>query len=563
MILGAFDRPEYLSASSHLDTRNASAALLHNSWQGSSNTSRSSAGSFGALSSPYDGSTVPTTPTSSRSRETFPAPSREPSIDEATQPFTTSHSHWCFICPNPRVITTCDGWKRHMKEHETRYRCMPRGPIEYTIAGAKCAFCGLLEPSQSHCDTHKAYPCAKKPLDVRSYTRKPHFLTHLKTHNILNGAELANQWKDTTNKKHFSCGFCISHFDTLIEQLNHIDIIHYRLFQHVRDWDSNNVIRGLLLQPRVAESWRRLLESHPGVTESLLRWNLSVTTQELQFRLEMGNEHAEDLAKLAFNRGTTDLNYQAEALMVDAAEPSHHSGVFPSQRIPVTENTGPIHFDSRESPIVDENMMNPSAPHMGQHRWPWTSLNTSAAPHSHFLSRGGTDVSEENATGRMQQLDSDPSQRLMSSGGNYQNQSDSSLAPWTNSKAFGFNLTTTNNATISDYWQATPILSPMNSSSIVANQLRHQSQHSVGSVRARHASQNLPPTSVRKASPMVQAPRLFSTPNPISQPRKKSSRSKLKDHYDINTEADTDLDFDKLQRLMREEDSTRSERRNR
>ena len=487
MLVGVFDGPPCLSGSTHLDTRSPSAALLHNSWQGSSATSRSS-GSFGALPSSYDGNTVPTTPTSSRSRETFRDLSTEPSIDEATQSFATGHSHWCFRCRSPRVITTCDGWKRHMKEHETRYRCMPRGPIEYTEDGAKCAFCGLRDPCQSHCDTHKVFPCANKSLNVRSYTRKPHFITHLKTHRVSNGAELADHWKDTTEKKHFSCGFCISHFNSLIEQLNHVDVVHYRLFHDVQDWDSNKVIRGLLLQIGVFESWRRLLASHPDVMESGLCWDVSVV-KDLQMRLEMGNEPAEALAELAFNKSKYNSSQHGEPETVSATGLLHHGDVATTPQNPVTQATAPMHFNLNEGLAVDGDIMTSATSHI-EEPGPWPVPNNSIPPHNFFSSRDGSSVSEENAAMEIQHPDFDTGPRLMTGGANYQTQPGPSLSTsWASYRSPYPNLTTPDNLMTGNYWQATPILSPTDSSSIISHQPIYHSRQNVSQAHARFANQ--------------------------------------------------------------------------
>ena len=108
------------------------------------------------------------------------------------------------------MFTTCDGWKRHMKEHETRYPCMPQGREIYTAQGPECVLCGDLNPDERHYSLHKILPCSIKPLAARSYTRKSHLITHLKTHGISDGFALAEEWRDTLDKKYFSCGFCLA-----------------------------------------------------------------------------------------------------------------------------------------------------------------------------------------------------------------------------------------------------------------------------------------------------------------------------------------------------------------
>ena len=450
-----------------------------------------------------------------------------------------------------------------MKEHGTRYRCMPRGPIEYTADGAKCAFCGFRDPNISHCDTHKAFPCANKSLDVRSYTRKSHFITHLKTHHNSDCAELADHWRDTINKRHFSCGFCVSYFHSFMEQLNHIDIAHYRLFQHIRDWDPNNVIRGLLLQPGVDEAWRRRLASRPGLIDSLFGWDLSVI-EGLQIRLEMSNEPADTLAELAFTESTYDWSHHDEVKTVDATGLSHHRGVPGPQQSSVTQATAPLHLNSSQSSIVDGDMMTSLASHMEQPRSPWVFPNDSIPHLNQVLSQGDSDVPEGDWTTELQHPHRNTGQMLMTSRGNYRTPPQpSSDAPWMASKPLDSDLTTPKTVMVGDSWPATPILNPTNSSSLISNQPRYQTHHGGGRARAMFPTHTSSPDSRHLASPLIQTPSPFAKPSLVSQARKQPSRSKLKDHYDINTEADMDLDLDILQRLMHDEESTRSERRSR
>ena len=318
---------------------------------------------------------------------------------------------------------------------------MPNGPIEYTADVAKCAFCGLRDPSQSHCEIHKAFPCANKSWDVRNYTRKPHFITHLKTHQVPNCAELADRWKDTIDKKHFSCGFCVAHFHTLIQQLNHIDAAHFKLFQNFQDWDFNNVIRGLLLQPGVAESWRCILASNPDLTESLLRWDLSVS-KKLQFRLEMGNEPAEILAEVAFSESTYESSHQDEAEMVDTPRPSHRGPILASQRIQGTQTIAPARFNP---PIAEEDMIDSSASPAAQYGWPLAGSNSSISPYGHFPSRSGSNMTGGNAAMEMQHSYVDTSQSLMMSGGNLRIQPHPSpYASWTFPAAHNSNIAAPN-----------------------------------------------------------------------------------------------------------------------
>ena len=349
-----------------------------------------------------------------------------------------------------------------MKEHETRYRCMPNGPIEYTAGGARCAFCGFRNPSQRHCDIHKVFPCANRTLDVRSYTRKPHFITHLKTHDIPNVTELAEHWKDTIKKRHFACGFCISHFHSLIEQLNHIDVTHYRLSHHIRDWDTNKVIRGLLLQPRVSESWQRILASYSGLIESLLRWDVSVV-RKLQFRLEVGNESADILAESAFQESTYDPSHDGDVGTFDAAGTSHYGGVTTAQEAPVVHATVPMYFNLGGRPVADGDRTTSSASHME----PWALPNGLMSSHNNGSILEDSDEAQRNTAIRMQHPQLDTGQRFVTRDDTYRTQPEPSpFTSWISSQSLNSN-STASNSLVDNYWQGTTILSPVNSSSMI------------------------------------------------------------------------------------------------
>ena len=232
----------------------------------------------------------------------------------------SSHDHWCTICENPIRISTCDGWKRHEKEkHESGYLCMPDGPIEHTTAGPLCAFCNDFDPKPEHLTAHSIHQCLHKPPNDRRYTRKSQLEKHLKSHGILDAATLADKWKVSSNKKYYSCGFCIAIFITSAERLNHIDNYHYKRLQTIEEWDPNKVIRGLLLQPDVYKSWKTI--SAWDIWTTNMTWEPSLR-RNLQKRLELSEESPENLAATAAIQGSLELveeNYHDPGLSIGTA----------------------------------------------------------------------------------------------------------------------------------------------------------------------------------------------------------------------------------------------------
>ena len=185
-----------------------------------------------------------------------------------------------------------------MKEHETIYPCLPDGPIQRIDAILMCTLCGTHSPNQDHLKAHNVGSCASKR---RQYTRKLNLVKHLESHSAQNCSALADKWRTTLAKRSFSCGFCIALLTTLVEQLNHIDA-HFRHYEDIASWSFGKVIRGLLLQPGVSQSWDALTVDYDI---SAFDWDQS-SNGGLQLRLELGVEPVSDLALAAFECSSYD-----------------------------------------------------------------------------------------------------------------------------------------------------------------------------------------------------------------------------------------------------------------
>ena len=210
------------------------------------------------------------------------------------------------------VYETCDGWKRHMKEHETIWPCMPYGPLEKTGNGLICVLCGSVDPNESHMAKHSIGSCGDNTTKLRGVSRRSNLEKHLlRSHAITKDRVrgLANNWKTTARKKHFSCGFCVCIFSTINEQLTHIDMEHFKIGQQVTEWSATNVIRGLLLSPDVASSFQDRLSTDPYTYHRKLHWDAKMI-EDLQRRLEMAEATAEALAFEAYSMLSFNLSRQ-------------------------------------------------------------------------------------------------------------------------------------------------------------------------------------------------------------------------------------------------------------
>lgn len=345
-------------------------SMLSSSRQCSSNSiPESSSSSLGPLTY-YSRNTSSETPMTSTSQGDLSFHfSRRTSNSMIGAPSATqtggAHSHWCIVCENPKAITTCDGWKRHMKEHEVIFPCMPQGPVQASELGPQCSLCRSFSPDQEHLDAHSVQQCVTK---CRTYTRKANLVKHLEeVHSIQDGSELADVWRIAFKKRYFSCGFCIILFDNISDQLNHIDIDHFRRLEDICNWDMTKVIKGLLLQSGVSIAWHAIAASY---AISGFSWETS-GNRDLQLRLELSEEAPDTLAAAVFNSCTYDWshhNYNDTGLTMDrsmspintgtpmqalgaADGESHRTCSYTATAIPGSQQ--PI------MPVLDENISEP------------------------------------------------------------------------------------------------------------------------------------------------------------------------------------------------------------
>ncbi|KAM0798465.1 hypothetical protein BDR22DRAFT_891258 [Usnea florida] len=567
---GNFTLPDNGYGSSHLPVQRAAAPSTRGTWQGSLNTSRSSSNSRGHSAIFYDRCTSPSTQHTSWSSGNFLDLSRdEASINEnaATPPAIGAHTHWCSVCENPRKFATCDGWKRHMKEHETRYPCMPQGHEMHTVQGPMCVLCGLLNPGEQHYDSHKISSCSNKGLNARSYTRKGHLINHLKSHGIPDGSALAERWRNTETKKFFSCGFCIACFHTHTDQLNHIDNAHYKMHQHISEWNADRIIIGLLLQPGVQIAWRQILTLHDPCNEMGFHWN-PIRAKSLQLRLEKSEEPSDILALAAFNESTHHWTQDSQVDSLPIAGFSHRGLNIP-QHMPHHQASASL---ARMDVSLNQSLVygNGSVNNALQPFHP-TVRSDSVNQHSPGVPRTGYPAYQNNSSQVMMMTDRPQGCHSMqpefpSSSSNFSPSSRAlphTPSNWSASNlsdAYGGQTMMSSSLMPDGHWQA----------SLPHKSLADQSGNKHDNDPSRNnvitASQLTSSDPNKASSPLSQVTSCIGNNSACSlprQPTKQPSRTKLKDHYDIDTEADMDLDLDFLQYVMREEETTRSEMRGR
>ena len=223
------------------------------------------------------------------------------------------HAHWCTYGEHHKPTYTCEGWKRHEREHEVFYVCMPDGPVKEILLGKMCVLCDQIDPDEDHLSRHQVSICVGKYGEPLKKSRKTDMIKHLAKHRVhsQDAAKLAEQWRYHLKKRYFSCGLCVGIFSSIMERSNHIDNEHWTRGQDMGTWNVSNCIRGLLLEPKVQASWKTLLRSYPNVDESTLEWETPLV-ESLQLRLEKAQEPPFELAKAALQLSNYGLKGPSE-----------------------------------------------------------------------------------------------------------------------------------------------------------------------------------------------------------------------------------------------------------
>ena len=217
------------------------------------------------------------------------------------------HERWCTTREHQTVFTTYRGFAKHENEHDSCFVFLPQGPIERTPWGLQCALCETPNPSKAHLQYHDILQYEGRLGKPITRSRKGNFEELLKKHKASEEKikMLMNKWRHVRNKKAYSCGFCISIFKRLPDRSSHIDREHYAKGKHIDDWNDTFVIKGLLLQREVKQECMILFRPvDPTVVETRISWPPSVV-DDLQLRLELGDEAAKDLATDVFRQAST------------------------------------------------------------------------------------------------------------------------------------------------------------------------------------------------------------------------------------------------------------------
>ena len=386
------------------------------------------------------------------------------------------------------------------------------------------------------------FPCKKceeqdttgKP---RNYTRKANLVKHLcESHGTSNenGSELAEKWRINIGRKYFSCGFCVSLFRNITDQLNHIDTSHFRFQQDISAWDINTVIRGLLLRQDVNHVWDQMF-GIPCPRSNNITWDPSVA-KGLQDRLELDEEKAEDIAVAAASQAiwpsgryetvpTRECINQTMAL---------HDGLLFNQP---KDSLLQSDLESKDTSSLSERTAMPEASQTPFDTIHWRDLsnNQSITTYQHYnLPQGQVNLQERSRLDNYSQIALKSSSIVPQLNSHSPTRSSIPAISYATDETWQQSAYADPNTATPDVSSFTMALDPR-----VSTECKHTTAASIDQIAALSMRPGTQPLCICA--------------------KKQLSKDKLRRHYG----AELDVDFDNVQHVMREERHTRSEKRQR
>ena len=223
---------------------------------------------------------------------------------EATK---ATNLYWCTICEDRRSYKNISDWRKHEKGHVDTYVCMLTTPVDETDGYVTCSLCGLSNPNEEHLSAHSTHVCVPGVPGSFFCKRRADLVKHtMKCHRVQTKARaeaIADKWKETIKKQAWSCGFCVCPLHTFGDRLKHI-AAHFERGQTLDEWDTTNVMEGLLLQRDIVNVWKRPLDWR----SSNVIWKKDAV-KHVQDDLEFGPSdaaHAVALVRAVYNARLSD-----------------------------------------------------------------------------------------------------------------------------------------------------------------------------------------------------------------------------------------------------------------
>jgi hypothetical protein len=217
-----------------------------------------------------------------RRRRTAANPSKNKRVQEM-RPFQ------CTFCTD-RFRTKYD-WARHEKSLHLsleKWICAPLGPVTTDAKGQQqCVYCGELDPTKDHLETHNHNACEEKGMDARTFYRKDHLRQHLRLVHGCKMLDTMDVWKSEATFIKSRCGFCRQDFTRWQDRIDHL-AKHFRDGAQMKNWKG---CRGL--DPAVAAQVTNAMPPYLIGNESLSPFPFSASNESTwgQFRGTVGPGH--------------------------------------------------------------------------------------------------------------------------------------------------------------------------------------------------------------------------------------------------------------------------------
>ncbi|KAJ4029378.1 hypothetical protein NW761_013983 [Fusarium oxysporum] len=170
-----------------------------------------------------------------RRRRRRPVPKRKDQLSSAVP----LKKFQCTFCTE--TFGTKYDWQRHEKSLHLsleRWMCAPNGPRILNTQNHQicCAFCGEVEPSDDHIESHNLLACMERQPEDRTFYRKDHLNQHLRLmHNVKFLDWSMKSWKVTGPDIRSRCGFCgivMSNWSVRVDHLAE----HFRKGETMAAW---------------------------------------------------------------------------------------------------------------------------------------------------------------------------------------------------------------------------------------------------------------------------------------------------------------------------------------
>ncbi|CAH0021950.1 unnamed protein product [Clonostachys rhizophaga] len=148
----------------------------------------------------------------------------------------------CTFCTE--TFRTKHDWQRHEKSLHLsleRWVCAPHGSraVNPETGLLSCVYCGIVDPDESHIESHNHSTCQEKSAAERTFYRKDHLNQHLRlVHNVKFADWSMKSWKVAAPEIRSRCGFCGIVMDTWTIRVDHL-AEHFKTGYSMADWKGD------------------------------------------------------------------------------------------------------------------------------------------------------------------------------------------------------------------------------------------------------------------------------------------------------------------------------------